>query len=329
MKKLFGIFCLCFMMLTGIKTYAQTTQIATLFHDGTVTNFRSSTALSQALEAAAEGDVITLSSGMFQACKINKNVTLRGAGMGYAQLGGTSAPTLISGDFTINCPESETQALYLEGLMVNDRLTIKKADKMTALKCEFRAIYYSVEKWDDLKFIHCIINDFPINVADECTLNIVNSVVKNFNLELKSGQIVQFENSVVYCKNYIEYTNLMNSVVFFQEDHTPADNGNVVRSSSSSNHSIFVGIRTFSGSGSGNKFVGLEKAGEVFASDGFYELAGEYKEFKGTDGNEVGIHGGSLPFSPVTTNLKISKFKVAECTTSDGKLPVEINIESN
>lgn len=61
-----------------------------------------------------------------------------------------------------------------------------------------------------------------------------------------------------------------------------------------------------------------------------YELKDEYAtQLLGSDGTQVGIHGGSMPFDPTTTSLKITKFNVGARTTADGKLPVEIEVNAN
>ena len=58
-----------------------------------------------------------------------------------------------------------------------------------------------------------------------------------------------------------------------------------------------------------------------------FELVDDIKtSFKGTDGTQVGIHGGSLPFSPATTNPQITKCNVASRSTADGKLSVDIEV---
>ena len=66
-----------------------------------------------------------------------------------------------------------------------------------------------------------------------------------------------------------------------------------------------------------------------FNEDSFYGLIDKLKAYKGTDGKEVGIHGGSLPFSPRTSNPQIVKFDVAPRTTRDGKLSVDIEVSSD
>ena len=66
-----------------------------------------------------------------------------------------------------------------------------------------------------------------------------------------------------------------------------------------------------------------------YSDDNDYKLTEEAKALiKGTDGTEVGIYGGNLPFDPTPTNPQISKFNVAAKTTADGKLSVDIEVKS-
>ncbi len=309
-----------------VSSNAQSSQIATLFHDGKITNYTSGTALTEALAVAEDGDVISLSSGIFQATDITKNITIRGAGMGYPELGGTTASTILTGDFKIECPESTDHSLTLEGLVHNEKITPHKADNATILKCQFNqlsTISSSQDEWNNIRFIHCIISE--VNSPDKVSAQFVNSVIsKNCSLNRSSStRSFQFDNCVVY-NNYDVYSSsITNSIVVLQRpsDYISAN----IKASSSCNNCIIAGCQKYEAVNGGNKFC---NASEIFSSEGLYNLSDTMKEFMGTDGKEVGIHGGSLPFSPVTTNLKISKFKVAERTTADGKLPIEIEIES-
>jgi len=66
-----------------------------------------------------------------------------------------------------------------------------------------------------------------------------------------------------------------------------------------------------------------------YSDDNEYKLTEAAKGLiKGTDGTEVGIYGGNLPYAPTPTNPQISKFNVAAKTTADGKLSVDIEVKS-
>ena len=67
----------------------------------------------------------------------------------------------------------------------------------------------------------------------------------------------------------------------------------------------------------------------TYTDDQTFELIDNLKtSFKGTDGTEIGIHGGSLPFSPTPTNPQITKCNVASRSTADGKLSVDIEVKA-
>lgn len=51
-------------------------------------------------------------------------------------------------------------------------------------------------------------------------------------------------------------------------------------------------------------------------------------KYLGMDGSQVGIYGGNLPFDPVPSNPQITKCNVAAKSTADGKLSVDIRINS-
>ena len=60
-----------------------------------------------------------------------------------------------------------------------------------------------------------------------------------------------------------------------------------------------------------------------------FELTDAAKaQYKGSDGTEVGIYGGSLPFDPTPTNPQITKCNVASKSTADGKLSVDIEVSA-
>ena len=62
---------------------------------------------------------------------------------------------------------------------------------------------------------------------------------------------------------------------------------------------------------------------------GALELTEEAKtKYLGSDGTEVGIYGGSLPFEAHTSNPQITKLNVASKSTADGKLSVDIEVKA-
>lgn len=312
-RKLLTIITLAAALCAG----AQTSQIATLLHDGQLTNFYSGSALIQAYEAAVDGDIITLSSGMFNGTHIEKYITIRGAGMGLAEAGDTTLPTRISGDFNIECPESDTRHVTLEGIQhLTNTLTIVAANVIIE-KCQIENLQYfsrSKDKRNDITFIQSRIKDFQFRqgigtvTAMNCILNgIYNSdnylTINYFNCLIGAGSYMGFSNCT-----------LSNCIVTEHQS---------IYQSCSVNNCILINC-SYSYSNGSNKFV--ESAEAVFAEEGYYRLTDEAKTFLGTDGKEVGIYGGTLPFDTTPTNPQITKFNVSPKTTADGKLSVDIEV---
>ena len=119
MKKFF--LSLVALIVSATAMFAQSSMLATLSHEGNISTFYGATALRDAHNAAAHGDIITLSSGTFVSVNITKAITLRGAGCEInTEL--QIEPTVITGDFTIKIPNDVTQRLTIEGIYHNDFL---------------------------------------------------------------------------------------------------------------------------------------------------------------------------------------------------------------
>ena len=203
MKKYFvtlflSVFCFV------VQVSAQSSVIATLFHDGDIKTFYGTDALRSAHAAAVHGDVITLSSGSFTATNITKAVTLRGAGMEYDSISVTE-PTIISGSFSIQIASDSTlqnNNLVMEGIYHNAGgvITVNGSLKNPQfVKCRLYEImcssigtsgymYYA-------NFINCVIADIVyFHTLGSATF--VNSYL--YNLSQQNDQSShEFQNCVV------------------------------------------------------------------------------------------------------------------------------------
>ena len=108
MKKFLLLFAA---MLVAVAATAQT-PTATLSHDGTVKCFYGKEAFKNAYAEAANGDHITLSSGLFTATDIEKSITVKGAGMSADTINNIE-PTVISGAVTISAADVTVEGAYL------------------------------------------------------------------------------------------------------------------------------------------------------------------------------------------------------------------------
>ena len=91
------------------------TQVATLKHGSNINVFYGQDAFKDAYTAAASGDIITLSSGTFNATNIEKPITLRGAGCMDDEEQNTLA-TVIPGTVYVNISDASNY-LTIEGII--------------------------------------------------------------------------------------------------------------------------------------------------------------------------------------------------------------------
>lgn len=325
------------------KVYAQSSTLATLNHEGTISTFYGTTALKQAHDAAVNGDVITLSSGNFLAVDITKAITVRGAGMGLDTTAGIE-PTIITGDFKINIADAGSYRLTLEGIYSNHTITYNNAVNPLFLKCRLKTIRHngSSDVLKDASFIHCRIAD-RLDLNANCAASCVNSVIQNPHSNNSSSSNFEFTNCVIVTtdiynsgsntimtniesssfKNCILKTALKDDYLYSSTAYNCVGFGSTGMFKYSSNTTNQIGsdyaafFKTYTG-------AALEKLdSETF------ELTDEAKtKYLGTDGTEVGIYGGNLPFDPTPSNPQITKCNVASKSTADGKLSVDIEVRA-
>lgn len=327
MKKLLSFL---FALVCAMTSFAQTSLMATLNHEGTISTFYGTTALQQAHAAAVSGDVITLSSGTFLSTDITKAVTIRGAGMEVTKAYDiVSEPTVLGGDFSIKIPAEDTGRLTLEGIFHNETICFSEGQlkNVLFLKSRFKNIY---ENWghckvQDLTVLNCRISE-SISVSNGNSAQFLNSVVNSF----KSGYM-SFSHCVILDAYYLNYSgNEYKSCIICQGQ------GNYVSSSSSAYNNLFIADDNGILNNVPNQTnLRVPTSDERFAyligynDSKDYKLTDENRDvLKATDGGEIGIYGGSLPYSVIPTNPQITKFNVASKTTADGKLSVDIEVKS-
>lgn len=326
MKKLFVVL-MAVMALFATTAKAQSSLLATLNHEGTISTFYGATALQQAHEAAANGDVITLSSGTFLSVDITKAVTLRGAGMALDAATQTE-PTVLSNNFNITIDDEVADRLTIEGIYSNQQINIKKLKNAMFLKDRIRIISIpgSSDYGKDLTFIHCRITEqyssWSKSNNSATFQNCIVSKIGGENYSFKNCLVRQNQSnsSIALCANS-EYKNCLLIEPYGYDNSMTMYNN------------LYFGSTKLDIPNNTN--MQLAKDDEriknllTYSDDNDYKLTEEARAImKGTDGTEVGIYGGSLPYDPTPTNPQISKFNVAAKTTADGKLSVDIEVKS-
>ena len=333
--------------------WGQGSVVATLSHDGEVSAYYGAGALASAHEAAVNGDVITLSSGQFDAVDITKAVTFRGAGM-ETDSESQTYPSVINGDFSINIPEDTSERLTMEGVYGNDKTITVKGTLKNAMfnKCRFYIFTDGSQSpssavtptMQNITFLHCKFAH-GLNIAQwqgqkNNSISFVNCVMREAAIgSATSGNSFEFTNCVVQI--YVRASGLgihsrcatyRNSIITANSTNIAMDESNhIYRSLGISNYNIFSKLPS-----SSNSWYSTSDITQVFKtyantySDGEdFALTDEAKAtYLGDDGSEVGIHGGNLPFSSTLASPKITKFDVAPKSTTDGKLSVDITVKA-
>lgn len=312
-------------------SFAQNSLVATLSHDGNVKSFYGTYAFQSAMAAAVDGDVINLSGGIFQSTDITKAVTLRGTGIDETVktiIGQTTSTSL-----TINIPSSTTTRLNIEGVHFNAAITFTGTLNDVLLSKNYFSSLTMGGTIRNALFANCKIYNFRNTGVSN--LQCVNSYIDEIR-QSNTDARVNFVNCVMYLysrnrADLIEYSNMYNCVIVSEwktgDGYYYFPNSVEIRNCvgvnlGSSQYTVFKNMT----SGSGNKYA--EKT--IFKGSNYYnDLTDEAKAlYLGFDGTPVGMYGGLLPFNTTPSYPRITKLNVADKTIEDGKLSVEIEVNS-
>ena len=328
MKKLF--LSLVAVLMTATATFAQSSVLATLSHDGEISTFYGATALRDAHNAAADGDIITLSSGTFVSVNITKAITLHGAGM-EVNAALQIEPTVITGDFTINIPDTVTSRLTIEGIYNNHTIsysgTLKNA---TFIKDRFKKVTNGNGTLKNATFIHCRIAE-NLYLTSNSSASCVNCVVWYPHSGDGSTSNFEFQNCVIKGSNLsnIYSSSFKNCILLNDNRYYGYLESSCIAYNcvGIGNSEMFKSMPNQTNVMKGFSEVFKTLTGETYNDSENFELTEEaQKSLLGIDGTQVGIYGGNMPFNSTPTNPQITKCHVAAKSTADGKLSVDITV---
>lgn len=330
MKKQIFLFAL---LLGSFVIFAQQ-QIATLQHGDSISMFYGTDAFIQAHTAADNGDIITLSSGTFDTCRITKAITLRGAGAmpdsnNHAQ---TIFNSLKIGIYTNN---DSLGRFTMEGIFVNN-LTLYPCTSPKFNRCIFMQV--NTAKYSNSsqlvanpQFINCVIKYCYSSNTNCKNSHFVNSVVYS----VSGGSTRTFYNSIALLSSYsYSEINAYNSILVFTSSQSSLISGGIYHNNilittrnTYSNSTAFSGIYNYTNKRYNTISSVFENWDGTFHYDNVYTLKDSVANgFRGSDGSEVGIYGGFMPFSLKPSYAYIKKCNVANRSTADGKLSVDIEV---
>ena len=364
MKKLISLVIMC---LASISMMAQTSLVATLTHEGASSEFYGQEALVDAVNAAVDGDLITLSAGTFSGTTINKSLTIRGNGAEPAE-----QATIINTKVILEKSADENEAnhwLNIEGIYFNCEVNIQRPTNITDLnvlkdlcmkKCTIKSfsseeyypnrVYYGTLR--NASFINCRITD-GCTIMNESEASFINSIVFGYKFYAGNGgqtnnPKVNFLNSVYILNaspSYASTFNAINSIILLNADtyvyfsnhyyHFPP--------SCSMDHCILTGFITDTEPEHvaelydnhpcvETKWMPMSETFKTLTEytalnlDDDYSLTDAAQSILGTDGTQIGIYGGAMPYTSTVSYPRFKTFNVAEKAV-DGKLSVEIATE--
>lgn len=313
-----------------------TEPVATLNHDGQITQYNGSNALQAAHNDAVSGDIITLNGGTFNACTITKGITLRGACMGTTpemeEQGMRS--TSIGTEMRIQVPLTETNTLIIEDMCFDKALTIDSVPHVS-----FSRVYTSEYlrpriNIDHLDVVQCCLI-FDQYSSDFYSASTVYSFV-NSAITFKSTCFLPYHVYADHCniKSFRSNTSKVEDYDCVFKNCIFASYEYALPYGCVANYCVAVDSRLLRCcTSNGCKTASLEELFEnqEGTSNGQYvnplteEAAATYL---GADGTQVGIYGGAFPFTMMPNNPIVISSEIAEETTEDGKLRVKIEVKS-
>lgn len=315
MKRTFLLICT---LLCANVLFAQE-QLATLKHNDSIRVYYGADAFKQAYNAAVNGDVITLSDGIFNTTDVRKGITLRGNGacgdtsrnaigtyfldQFYVRGLGDSLQFSAEGIYfqSFHAGTSGSDAFY-NTKFTKCRITSCYGYGIQAMNCVMPGVGGSSSHQNI--YTNCVLNGLPdFSICNNC-------IMKGSS----PSNTIAYNNCIVIKAN--------------------TSGGSSLNSGAVRDCILIGGFTATSPASSGNVAMSISDVfenwnGNTITTDlEAYVLKSSVSDtIVGFDGSEVGIFGGFMPFEKWTpTYSVIKRCNVSNRTTADGKLSVDIEV---
>ena len=319
MKK--TIYAIAMMLMTGISAFSQTEDTKVILQSGANTTIYDGTDITNAIGAAKKGDILYLSEGTYESFTIDKEILVRGVGEN----------TWIEGDVTISIPNNATltQAV-LEGVNVSGTITITQPATNLIIRNT---------KVMDVKVNGALTN----GLIDRCWItdtfnmnnNTNNTTVKNSKVAIISAGSLTYNTCTFLNCNIAHRANETTAAVFtnciiggnygWNNNNIWNDGLGIMESSVFTNTLFNTTDGGSIGSSSSQTNCYFINDGNGACDDSTLESRYDLSEYRGTDGTEVGVYGGTTPFTldPQVAKVTESTFTV---DTDAKKLTVKLKV---
>lgn len=314
MKK--TIYAIAMMLMTGISAFSQTEDTKVILQSGAATTIYDGTQISTAIGAASKGDILYLSEGTYDSFTIDKEILVRGVGEN----------TWIEGDVTISIPNNATltQAV-LEGVNVSGTITITQPATNLIIR--------------NTKVLDVKVNGALTNgLIDRCWItgtfwmnnNTNNTTVKNSKVKFISAGSLTYNTCTFLNCNIGKRKNNTTAAVFTNCIIGSYKNLGEMNGLGTMESSVFTNtlFNTYDGSiGSSSSKTNCYFISEYDGAcdQNTLESRVDLSEYLGTDGTQVGVYGGTTPFTldPQVAKVTESTFTV---DTDAKKLTVKLKV---
>lgn len=319
MKK--TIYAIAMMLMTGISAFSQTEDTKVILQNGTNTTIYNGSEITTAIGAAKKGDILYLSEGTYDKFTIDKEILVRGVGEN----------TYINGDVTIAITNNPTltQAV-LEGVNVSGNINITQPATNLIIRNT---------KVTDVKVNGALTN----GLIDRCwitgTFNMSDytndTMVKNSKVFLISAGSLTYNTCTFLNCNIAHRVNETTAAVFtnciiggygdYHYHNNQLYYGLGTMESSVFTNTLFNISNGSIGTSSTQTNCYCEDYYHGVCDEGTLESRVDLSEYRGTDGTEVGVYGGTTPFTldPQVPKVTESTFTV---DTSTNKLTVKLKV---
>lgn len=312
-------------------------QLAVLKHNDSTSIFYGQSAFKQAYNAATHGDVITLSDGIFTTPSyVQKGITVRGNGA-VADTARRSTGTYFMEEFEVYNLENSLQ-FSAEGIYFK-RIHLENS-------------YSNSQRYAKIKLTKCIVDTVTENSYNYISIDAYNCILRGGCAHATIGDNPSnIYNCILNEKSHYfpHYANCYNSIIIGKGDNEntigEAKYNNCILINTDSidtifnhycNYNILINCTTDSNEfASGNVAMSLSDVFENWDGESLptdletYVLKSSVSDsIQSIDGSEVGIFGGFMPFDWRPSYSIIKRFNVANRTTADGKLSVDIEVIS-
>lgn len=343
-KVLFSLVMVC-VAIGSAK--AQDVLLATLQKGETTQYFYGSDAFKEAMEAAENGNTITLGAGTYNAIDITKAVSIYGNGYEMRadttsqKEGNMAFPTRIAGDFAIALEavnDAPAKGLYIEGIYSADRVRITKhLSTASFVKCRFQNLTFwdaenkNMTTSDGVSIIHCRVASW-LEPGDSQNMVVSNSIIYGLGSNTTTSSIL-LQNNVIILPTANLIGTFRNNIIYYVGNYNGFENSTYnyvsLKPECNAYNNLYNNPHVLDGVivQSSNYRKDLGAPFTSYSDESKYSLPDEWlTQYIGTDGTQVGIHGGSSPFNTILTIPTIVSKNIAP-KTENGKLKVSITVK--